>query len=244
MNEVDQQLNKICIKLAGYVGCITSKYCISPTLYADFRTEETIDFSIPITDKDIDFRRTKEYELKTIRIDASSVLRKFSEALTDFDVVLIHGAAIALNGNAYLFTAPSGIGKTTHILKWLDYLPDAFVINGDKPFLKFQDDGVVFACGSPWAGKENLYTNTMVPLKSIILMEQAEDNYIEKISFSEAFFFLFSQIYHSADEDRMRKTMRLIQELPKTVNFWRFRCNNFKDDCFMVAYNALERDQK
>ncbi len=95
------------------------------------------------------------------------------------------------------------------------------------------------ACGSPWGGKENYYINTMVPLKSIILMERAEDNCIEQISFAEAFPALLSQVFHPDDEDKTRKTLRLMQRLHPSVSFWRFRFNNYKDDCFDVAYNAL-----
>lgn len=151
----------------------------------------------------------------------------------------MHGAIIVLNGCAFFFAAPSGTGKSTHILRWLERCPDAFVVNGDKPFIKFNDDGTVLACGSPWAGKENLYTNTMVPLKSIILMERAEDNHIERISFAEAFPKLLQQTYRPEDPDKMRKTLKLMQRLNPAVSFWRFKFNNMKDDCFEVAYNAL-----
>lgn len=98
-------------------------------------------------------------------------------------------------------------------------------------------------CGSPWAGKENMYTNAMVPLKSIILIERSEYNYIEQISFTEAFPFLLQQVFRPDEEEKARKTIRLMQHLHPAVSFWRFKCNNFKDDCFDVAYNALVRDQ-
>ncbi len=168
---------------------------------------------------------------------------KVAERFVMHDIILMHGSAIAVGNSTYLFTAPSGTGKTTHTLKWLENCPEAFVVNGDKPFIKINDDGSVLACGSPWAGKENLYTNTMVPLKSIILMERAEENHIEQISFAQAFPTLLQQVYRPEDEEKMRKTLKLMQRLNPAVSFWRFRFNNFKDDCFDVAYNALVRNQ-
>ena len=130
-------------------------------------------------------------------------------------------------------------------MQWLDHLPGAFVVNGDKPFIKFQEDGVKpLVCGSPWGGKENLYTNTMVPLKSIILMEHAEGNHIKQIPFTEAFPILLQQTYRPDDTEKMRKTLRLMQRLNPTVSFWRFQCNNFKGDCFEVAYSALVGGEK
>lgn len=232
-------MNAIHLQLAGHVVRVATEYRISPDFYADFRTNAAADFCVPITDEDIDFSLYDELKIKKIRPIIPRVLEKMAEALLTFDVLLMHGAVIALNGKAYMFTAVSGTGKTTHIMKWLEHCPDAFVVNGDKPFIRLNDDGTVLACGSPWAGKENLYTNTMVPLKSIILMERAEDNHIERISFAEAFPKLLQQTYRPEDPDKMRKTLKLMQWLNPAVSFWRFQCNNFKDDCFDVAYNAL-----
>ena len=139
-----------------------------------------------------------------------------------------------------MFTAPSGVGKTTHILKWLDHCPDAFVVNGDKPFILVPPDkGQPLVFGSPWSGKENMYTNTTVPLKSIILMERSEDNHIEQISFAEAFPSLFQQVYRPDEPEKMQMTLHLLQALTPSVSFWRFQCNNFKEECFQVAYSAL-----
>ena len=237
-------MNAINIRIAGHVARITSEYRISPSLYADFRTEMAADFCVPITDEDIDFSYANDSNYRKIMPIIPRVLRKMAEALNEYDVLLMHGAVIALHGAAFMFTAVSGTGKSTHILKWLDNCPDAIVVNGDKPFIKFSGDGAPpLACGSPWAGKENLYTNTMVPLKSIILMERAEDNRMEQISFAQAFPTLLQQVYRPDDEEKMRKTLRLMQRLNPAVSFWRFQFNNFKDDCFDVAYNALVQGQ-
>ena len=177
-------------------------------------------------------------------VEQMMVLRQIAEALLPFDTLLMHGAVVAINGTAYMFTAKSGTGKTTLIRNWLKRIKNAYVVNGDKPFIILRGSGELpLACGSPWAGKENLYTNTMVPLKSIILMERAEDNRIERASFDEAFPFLMQQIYQPDEEAQMRKTLLLLQSLDSAVTFWRFHFNNFKDNCFDVAYNALVRDQ-
>ena len=42
---------------------------------------------------------------------------------------------------------------------------------------------------------------------------------------------------------KMRKTPRLTRRLNPAVSFWRFQRDNFKDDCFDVAYNALVKEQ-
>ncbi len=211
-------------------------------------------FSVEITRDDLAVEqafsaRTAAHRREPVReyplpyLETLAVSRKIANQTPLYGAVLFHGAAIAVDDEVYLFTAQSGTGKTTHMRYWLEEFGDrAVVVNGDKPFLKITDTGV-FACGSPWAGKENMYTNTMVPLKSIILMERAEENHIEQISFARAFPFLLQQVYRPDDEEKMRKTLKLMQRLDPAVSFWRFQCNNFKDDCFDVAYNALVKGQ-
>ena len=229
------------IQIAGLVTRVSSKYRPSDNLFADFRTDIPADFDTLLTDEDM-ILQERSNEGKVF-LEASRALKKFSDALLDHDVLLLHGAAVALNNSCYVFTAPSGTGKTTHIKKWLNNNRNAYIINGDKPFLRFCEDGTVLACGSPWAGKENMYRNVTVPLKSIILLERAEDNHIEPISFSQAFPFLLKQVYRPDDEIKMGKTLQLMQRLVPSVTFFLFRCNNFKDDCFDVAYRALIGEQ-
>lgn len=103
-----------------------------------------------------------------------------STKLIDYGAFLMHGVAVAYDNRAYIFSAKSGTEKSTHALQWIKHLPEALIINGDKPIIATNTDGrPTMACGSPWGGKENYYTNTMVPLKSIVMMERAEENQIE-----------------------------------------------------------------
>ena len=225
---------------AGYKG--TSAWC------SDYVTDDEPTSTIKMVQQDI-IKEKKHFsnaESKTnlsgSYLEYMALLRKLTEEMIDNRILLMHGAAIGLHDNAYIFTAPSGTGKTTHILKWLKSCPDAIVINGDKPFLKFCDNGSILVCGSPWAGKEYMQTNTMMPLKSIILMERAEENQIQKINFSEASPFILKQIYRPDDAEKMHTTIHLIQHLQQVIQIYRFQCNNYKNDCFDVAYHALVQE--
>ena len=234
------------IEIAGYVIHVETIHTRPKAICRDFIvTNKSADIDIRITEADIDIDR-KEYEANYDILDpwegfleVSTLCRLVTTKFIEFDTIMLHGAAVAYNQQSYIFSAPSGTGKTTHAIKWLRNLPGTFMVNGDKPFIKFLQEGNVLVCGSPWAGKETIYTNTMVPLKAIIFMERAEENRIEQISFLQAFSFLLQQVYHPEDADKMRKTLHLMQRLQETVNFYRFRCNNFKDNCFDVAYHAL-----
>lgn len=185
----------------------------------------------------------------TQRLDLSSVellvvQQLLTEELLSFDTLLMHGAVIAVDDAAYMFTAASGTGKTTHIQKWLENIDGAYVVNGDKPFVIVGQSGEEsLACGSPWAGKEHLQTNVVVPLKAIALLERADENRMERISSAQAFPFVYQQVHQPDDEEKLRNTLQLVSRLVSSVPVWRFRCNNFRDDCFEVAYNALVKGQ-
>ena len=79
----------------------------------------------------------------------------------------------------------------------------------------------------------------MFHLNAIICMERAEDNSIEEITFPQAYPFLLSQTYIQNDSEKANKTLSLLSQLYGKVRFYKFKFNNFKDNSFDVAYEAL-----
>lgn len=236
------------VKIAGHVAEIESIHIRSKAICLGFLTDEPPEFTIRLEQKDIE--KEREDYIRSFgdctywdsTLETYALHAKLSTRLVDYGAFMMHGAAIAYDNHAYVFSAKSGTGKTTHVLQWLKHLNGARIINGDKPIISTgADSWPPMACGSPWGGKENYYTNTMVPLRSIIFMERAENNYIERISFAEAFTAFLPQVFHPSNEEKMRQTLKLMQRLVPEVSFWKFQCNNFKEDCFDVAYNALVR---
>ena len=236
------------IKLADLTIFI---HTISPRTYCCclnyLSNDNTPDFHIYIDEHDVQmeydrngFNTSRVY---STYLETMAASRKIVEKALDFDIIMMHGAVISTNNGSFLFSAPSGTGKTTHIKKWISNIADSYVVNGDKPLIKICNKRVI-AYGTPWCGKEQMGRNTKAIIKSIVFMERAENNLIEQISFAEALPLLLQQTYRPNDEEKMRKTLLLIQRINDNVSFWRFKCNNFKDDCFEVAYNALVRNQK
>lgn len=234
-----------CVSLAGHCIRIHSQYDEVYHLCADYLCDDVDpDITINIDESDIAYERkeaTKDkYSYSNSYLETLAVYRKISIALLEYDIFLMHGAVIAEGDNAFLFTAKSGTGKTTHIRKWLDRLEAAYVVNGDKPLIKVSDSEV-FACGTPWCGKEHMGRNTMVPLRAIVLMERGENNSINEISFSDAFISLLQQIYQPEESEKMKKVLRLFSTIKGRVRIYKFIFNNMKDDAFEVAYNALTK---
>ena len=186
---------------------------------------------------------TEEVRLGTAAIDSGSlepvtILRKLADRIIPFDTILMHGAVVAKDGDAYMFIAPSGTGKTTRVRIWKKEFPDSVIVNGDKPLIKICSGDVV-ACGSPWCGKEGWNTNTMVPLRAVFLLSRADDkaSTIEEISHREAFPILVQQTYRPADPDRMTKTIHLLEALDGKVKFYKFRSAP-TPDAMRMAYEA------
>ena len=207
-----------------------------------YLTDKPTENEILVSVKDIEAERIKDREIGIHSCDAYLetlvVQRKISELILKYDTFLMHGAVVAYDNSAYMFTAASGTGKTTHIMKWLENLGDSYVVNGDKPLIKITENEAI-ACGTPWQGKEGLGTNCMVPLKAIVLMERGENNEIEEISFEKALSFLLRQTYIPADIAKMKKTLTLVAKLKERVKFYKYVFNNMKDDAFEVAYSAI-----
>lgn len=182
-------------------------------------------------------------ETNESRTEISIVYRKFVEAVLDYNRIFMHGAVISAQNQAIMFTAPSGTGKTTHIMKWLQKLDGAFVVNGDKPIIEITNNDVT-AYGTPWCGKEKLGMNTKARLKNIVLMERNDKNRIEEISFGQAYPFLLQQTYLPREPEKAKKTLKLLNKLYQKVHIYRFQFNNFEDDCFEVAYHGILRTKE
>lgn len=183
----------------------------------------------------------EEHGLKTT--EDLLVHRLIAESFLDHNTILMHGAVVSDGKDAYMFTAKSGTGKTTHIQKWLENVPCSFVVNGDKPLIILKDDGA-YACGTPWCGKEHYGTNTVVPLKSIVLMERSNENRMEQVPLRAVFTSVLQQIHQPTDADKMRKALALLMKLKEHVTFYKFYFDNYREDCFQTSYKALTKNQQ
>ena len=169
------------------------------------------------------------------------VCKKISEKMLLFNTFLMHGAVVALNNYAYMFTAPSGTGKSTRIKLWKELYPESIVVNGDKPFIHI-DNKQVIAYGSPWSGKEGWDTNIGVPLQAIFILERVEEgeaSSIRKIDTGKAFPTLFRQSYHPENPELMRKTLFLLKELEEKVCIYKFR-SELAPEAIELAYNMAK----
>lgn len=157
-------------------------------------------------------------------LETLSIYRAIADEMIAYSTILMHGAVVAYNGAAYMLTSKSGIGKTTRIDQFLKQIDGSFVVNGDKPLIKFTDEGV-FACGTPWCGKEKQNTNTIVPLRSIIILKRSKNSYIRELSYKEAFIPLLQQMYRPGSQELMTLSLTLLEKLENNVKFYQYGIN-------------------
>ena len=212
------------------------------------------DFSVEVTPEDITFEREKSAREDALEglparaysdahLETTALLRKIAEGLFDYDTLLFHGSVVAVDGEAYLFTAKSGTGKSTHTRLWREVFGErAVMVNDDKPFLRVSETGVT-ACGSPWNGKHRLGTNIRVPLKAICILERGAENRIREIPPQEALHMLLQQSNRPLGARRMPKYLDLIDGLSGRVRFYRLECN-MDPQAASVAYNAMSGARK
>ncbi len=218
-----------------------------------FLTEGPTDFSVSISVDDIRYEHEKskrEAELEGYAfermpppyLEQLAVYRKIADSMLNYDTLLFHGSSISVDGEGYLFTALSGTGKSTHTGLWRKVFGDrAVMINDDKPLLRIDADKV-WVCGSPWNGKHNLGTNTMVPLKGLCILTRSDKNYIEPLTPSEAMPFLLQQTHRPADPMAMPKILTLLDKLSKRTGLYRLGCN-MDPEAALVSYNGMNRKE-
>ena len=216
------------IKLAGIPIGIDNHYtfidkqctayqCTDKPLFTVSVSEEEIERELQLTDPSL--RSDRGYG------ESVCTYRKICLQLPQYDTFLFHCAAIEYGGKAYLFSAPSGTGKSTHIKLWRSYLKERVsIINGDKPLIKKEQDGSFTVYSSPWAGKEGWQRNCAYPLAGICFLGQAPENNLTSLSQSESARRALKQVLYPRDVLLRQKTLSLVDGVLKCTPVFELHC--------------------
>lgn len=167
--------------------------------------------------------------------------RLFSVALLAHSGLHLHASAVALDGKAYLFSAPSGTGKSTHTRFWQQVFGEAAqVFNDDKPALRYVD-GQWYAYGTPWCGKDGINQNKKIPLAGICFLKQAKENRIRRLAASEAVQKLLWQTIHRfRTVENMDRTLAQVDLLVREIPVFELE-NRPEPEAARLSYETMRR---
>ncbi len=228
------------MKLAGLAVELRCAYPSLEAFCGDYVVPlpETPDIVATCTPAEIAAEQARGENIPAEAAESLCLYRAIARQLPAFGAAVFHGAAISYGDGAYLFTAPSGTGKSTHIRLWRKYLgPAVDIVNGDKPILKLTTTGVE-VCSTPWAGKEGWQKNRILPLRGLCLLRRGAVNRIRPADPAELVEFLLSQVYLPAEEAALSNTLSLLDTVCRRVPLFVLECT-IAEEAVKVAFPAL-----
>lgn len=145
----------------------------------------------------------------------------FYNKLLQFGGLMLHASAVVMDGYAYLFSGPSGMGKSTHTGMYLKAFGErARIINDDKPALR-RLDGIWYAYGTPWCGKDGININERARLGGICFLRRG-DTRLSRLSPSAAVPYVLSQTQRRIDPEKMRLLLPTVHKLVTEIPVFEF----------------------
>jgi hypothetical protein len=113
----------------------------------------------------------------------------------------------------------------------------AYILNDDKPALRLED-GVWYAYGTPWSGKNDISVNCRIPVAGIASIERAQNNSIEPFKGIDAIHAILRQSNRPKAPDYRIKLLELLDHLITHVPVWRLACN-MELEAAVISYEAM-----
>lgn len=140
------------------------------------------------------------------------------------DSLIFHCSYLRHNGEAILFSGPSGIGKSTQAGLWETY-QNGEVINGDRALLN-KIDGRWTANGWPVSGTSGVCKNISTQIKAIVMLNQSEHNQVQRITGLEAVRQLYAQTtVNYWNVPAVEKSLELLEDLIAQVPVFYLNCD-------------------
>lgn len=228
------------IQLAGIRIRIENRYPFIERQCRGFVVEgEDYAFSVSVTNDEI-HEEQKHGEFSDGYCESICMYRHICEILPSYNVFLMHSSVVEVDGYAYAFTAKSGVGKSTHTALWLKNVPNARVLNGDKPLYRLEEDGSLTAFGTPWNGKENWGENISAPLAAICFIERGVENSICRADEDDVVNRLMHQLYLRGSRQSVTQQLILMDALVRAVPYYVLHCN-ISDEAALLAWNTMKK---
>lgn len=138
--------------------------------------------------------------------------------------LMLHSSALEYEGKAYLFSGPSGMGKSTHTRMWQKAFGDGVrTLNDDKPALRCID-GTWYAYGTPWCGKDGININDKAPVAGICFLRRGNENAIRRLSKFEATGAIMSQTLGAVNEKILSLLLKTVEKVVEDIPVYELKC--------------------
>ena len=202
---------------------------------------ENTDIYVEVSDKDMQ-KYVETYPLYNLEF-AEYMLTgmRFYKKLLDFDGCMLHSSAVVVDDEAYLFSANSGTGKSTHTELWLKYLADKkpYILNDDKPAIRIYRNEV-FAYGTPFSGKNDISVNKKVKVKGICFIERSKVNHIRKLEAKEAIPLFYGQTIRGLGKQKVEKLLDIMEIIIRNVPIYKLYCD-MSGEAVEIAYSTMKK---
>lgn len=203
--------------------------------------ESKFDFEICIS-KDEIVKRSKSSDNPCSLHEAESLLiltKLCYKILEDYNGFFFHSSSLMLDGEGYVFTAPSGTGKSTHTSIWRKHFGNRItIINDDKPIIR-KINGSFRIYGTPWMGKSDLGCNISSPVKAVYVLKRGDNNKAVRVKAGEVFKELLEATVVPSERELMIKLLCLYDEFFRQTPLFLITCN-MNEDAAETAYRAAQ----
>ena len=162
----------------------------------------------------------------------------FCRDIIRHDRFFLHASAVVYEGEAYLFSAPSGTGKSTHTALWRRQFPQSYILNDDKPVIWPEKDHIT-VWGTPFSGKTDLQVNRGVPLKGICFLKQSSENQIQKVTEDKALALLLKNTYRPRSNVRMNLLLDMMEQVMTQINIFEMSCTR-EPESAELSYSVMK----
>lgn len=229
------------IKIADVVFLVKANYLDTRNYFSSFLSEEEAVEEICINENDIDIFQKSMPDFDRQMSERAVLKYRMDKILVDYGAFPFHASALSYKGEGYVFTALSGVGKSTHTRIWKEtYGEDVIIINDDRPYLKVIGDSV-FAFSHPQAGKHMLYTNTKCQIRAIGKIVRDEQNYVKPVTQAEFFPFFVQQTFTMDEPKTTWSIISLIKKVLERVSLYEIHCN-MDSNAAELIYEHIQGD--
>ncbi len=137
--------------------------------------------------------------------------------------LVFHASAIDDSGSGVLMVGHAGAGKSTQASIW-SRQRGVIALSDDRVGVRLSD-GIAVAYGTPWGGTAGIAKNHSVPLKAILVLEQAPENSLSRLAIEDAAPPLLARCFLPYWNGPMvGAAMDVMNNLLEKVPVYQFRC--------------------